>query len=70
MSTLSEADSELFDQFLDTLIRKLLDGTIDQSRARQSLKKAILLVAAGNPNISFFLESQIQVILDQGPSHG
>jgi hypothetical protein len=67
MGSLSEADSQLLDQFIDVVLQKFREGTIDQASARQSLKQAFTLIAAGNPSMAFFLESQIHEILDQGP---
>lgn len=66
MDVLSEANSQLFDQFIDAVLQKVIEGAIDQASARNSLKKAVILAATGNPNIAFFLESQLQGILDQG----
>ncbi|MDE2363479.1 MAG: hypothetical protein KGM42_12440 [Hyphomicrobiales bacterium] len=63
---MSQADSQLLDQFIDIVLQKFLEGDIDQAAARQSLSKAFALVASGNPSVAFFLESQIHVILEQG----
>ena len=70
MAALSVADSRLVDQFIDIVLQKLLDGTIDQTEARQSLKKAFSLVASGNPSVAFFLESEMRGVIDQGGPAG
>ena len=59
-------NSQLLDQFIDVVLQKVLEGTIDQARARQSLKKACELIAAGNASVASFLESEIYRISDQG----
>ena len=66
MTSLSQDDSDLLDQYIDIILQSFQDGTIDQTEARESLKKAFALTAAGNPSTAFFLESEMRAILDQG----
>lgn len=66
MPAIAETESRLLDQYIDLLLQSLLEGTIDQTEARNSLRKAIALVDIGNSSIAFFLESEIRALLDQG----
>jgi hypothetical protein len=63
---ISKHNSELLDQFIDTILQSFEDRTIEQTEARESLKKAFSLVASDNQSVGFFLESEIRAILDQG----
>lgn len=65
MNAFTSSDAAAVAQAIDEVLERLLDGSIEQSEAREHLLRLVALVASGTPYIAQVAASEIAALQDE-----